>query len=213
MKNLKKILIICVCIAAIVGATVLGTLAWLTDTDTVMNTMTVGKVSITVDEADVTSAGVLIPNAARVKENEYHLIPGKTYIKDPTMTVAGDSEAAYVRMLLTLNCKTALDTIFDPGVALDSIFSGYDASNWHYKGETVDAVADTITYEFRYKAIVTPNGTDVKLDALFDSFTVPGNLDGADLEAIQNLEITVVGHAIQAEGFNTEDAAWIAFAQ
>ena len=213
MKNLKMVLIICVCVAAIVGVSVLGTLAWLTDTDAVTNTMTVGKVSIIVDEADVTSAGVLIPGASRVKGNEYHLIPGKTYVKDPTMTVAGDSEAAYVRMLLTLNCKTALDAIFDPGVVLDSIFLGYDAASWIYKGETVDTVADTITYEFRYKEIVVPNGTDVELVALFDSFTVPGDLDGADLEAIKDLEITVVGHAIQAEGFQTEDAAWAMFDQ
>ena len=81
-------------------------MAWLTDTQNTVNTFTIGKVEITVDEAAVTPEGAPIEGADRVKGNVYHLVPGKTYVKDPTLTVLADSEAAYVRMLLTLNCKT-----------------------------------------------------------------------------------------------------------
>lgn len=211
MKNMKKTLLVCLCAAAVLTTAVVGTLAWLTDTETATNTFTVGQVDITVDEAKVNPDGTPVTGAERVTENKYHMIPGQTYTKDPTLTVEGDSEEAYVRMLLTLNCKSELDTIFAPGVKLDTIFNGWDSTTWTYYTETEDTVANTVTFEFRYKTTVDPEGEDVVLDALFDSFTVPGTLDGDDLKAIEDLTITVEGHAIQAAGFDTADLAWAAF--
>lgn len=221
MKNVKKTLTICLCLMAVVTATVMGTLAYLTEQQAVTNTFTVGQVDITVNEAKVNADGTLIDGADRVTENNYHLIPGQTYVKDPTMTVKAKSEEAYVRMMVTINCKSALDDIFAPdGVNLTTIFNGYDATNWFYETETTDATADTITYEFRYKETVAPTDNDEDgqkddevLDALFDSFTVPGTLDGTNLKSIETLTITVEGHAIQAAGFDTDDAAWAAFAK
>ena len=208
---MKKTFLICLCVIALLTTVIFGTLAWLADSELVTNTFTMGKVNIQVDEAAVNPDGSLIEDADRVTANDYHLIPGHTYIKDPTLTVNADSEEAYIRMLLTLNCKSQLDAIFAPGTELTSIFNGYDGSNWIFQEETVDSVANTVTYEFRYKETVAPNGTDVVLDALFDSFTIPGTLDGADLESLQGLTITITGHAIQAEGFATADLAWTAF--
>lgn len=213
MKNLKKILLIGLCVAAVIGATVAGTVAYLTDRASAVNTFTVGQVDITVDEAKVDPDGTPVPGADRVTENTYHLIPGQTYIKDPTMTVDKNSEEAYVRMLVTVNCASQLDAVFAPsGANLTSIFNGYDAANWIYETETRDTLSNTITYEFRYKETVDPDGTsDVVLDALFDSITIPGTLDGDDMKSIEDLTITVVGHAIQKAGFDTDDAAWTAF--
>lgn len=212
MKRVKKTLTICLCLVAVVAATVMGTLAYLTDQQAVTNTFTVGQVDITVDEAKVNTDGTSVEEADRVTGNEYHLIPGQTYTKDPTMTVKENSEEAYVRMLVTINCKSELDEIFAPdGVSLDKIFNGYEAENWIYQTEEVNSEQNTITYEFRYKETVDPNGEDVVLDALFDSFTIPGTLDGDDLKSIETLEISVEGHAIQAAGFSNADAAWEAF--
>ena len=211
MNTVKKTLLICLCVIAVVMASVLGTLAWLTDQETVVNTVTVGKVDITVDEAKVNPDGTPVTGADRVTGNQYHLIPGQTYTKDPTMTVKAGSTEAYVRMELTLNCKAELDAIFAPGVELTSIFQGYDASKWIYVGETTDG--NTVTYEFRYYTTVSAESADVELEPLFTSFTIPGELDGNDLNAIQSLQITVVGHAIQAQGFENADAAWAAFDQ
>lgn len=213
MKNLKKILLIGLCVAAVIGATVAGTVAYLTDRAAAVNTFTVGQVDITIDEAKVDPDGTPVPGADRVTENTYHLIPGQTYIKDPTMTVDKNSEEAYVRMLVTVNCASQLDAVFAPsGANLTSIFNGYDAANWIYETETRDTLSNTITYEFRYKETVDPDGTsDVVLDALFDSITIPGTLDGDDMKSIEDLTITVVGHAIQKAGFDTDDAAWTAF--
>ena len=208
MKTKNKVLLILTCMCLIVATTVMATMAYLQDTAEVVNTFTVGNVKLLLDEKDVNPDGTEIPGAARVTGNEYHLIPGLTYTKDPTVTVMKDSEECYVRMLVTINCKSALDTIL-PGADLKTIFNDYNAV-WEYATETVNA--DTITYEFRYATTVTPDGTNNSvLEPLFKSFTVPGTLDGEDLEKIKDLEITVVAHAIQAAGFTSEDAAWAEF--
>ena len=162
------------------------------------------------DEADVDEDGTEIVGADRVKENNYHLIPGRTYIKDPTMIVKAKSEDSYVRMLLTINCAEAFDEIYAPAKAdLTTIFNGYDAENWVY--EAVTKENDTLTYEFRYKEIVAKSESDTVLDALFDSITIPRAFDSEDMASIADLKITVVGNAIQAAGFTNADAAWTAF--
>ena len=210
MKKLKNLITV-FCAVLLVVASVVGTLAYLTSESKVVNTFTVGKVNITLDEADVNENGVVVSNA-RVKENKYHLVPGQTYVKDPTLTVKAKSEASYVRVLLTIDHASEFDAIYAPNQAdLTTIFNGYDATNWVYEAVTRDMVKNTVTYEFRYKEIVTKSETDTVLDALFDSVTVPGTFDSDDMASIADLKITVIGHAIQATGFANEDAAWTAF--
>lgn len=208
----SKVLITTLCAVLLVTVSVLGTLAYLTSQDEVVNTFTIGKVNISLDEAAVNVDGTEIPGADRVKENNYHLIPGQTYVKDPTLTVKAKSEDSYVRMLLTLNCADEFDAIYAPDKAdLTTIFNGYDATNWVYETVTRDTAKNTITYEFRYKEIVAKSATDTKLDALFDSITVPSAFDSKDMKSIANLKITVIGHAIQATGFANAESAWTAF--
>ena len=110
MKKMKTVLL-CISMVILVFASVMGTLAYLSDTDGVVNTFTVGKVVITLDEADVDENGVVVGND-RVKANEYHLIPGGTYVKDPTLTVKKGSEASYVRMLVTISDFADLKAVF-----------------------------------------------------------------------------------------------------
>ena len=208
----SKVLITALCAVLLVTVSVLGTLAYLTSQDEVVNIFTIGKVNISLDEAAVNADGTEIPGADRVKENNYHLIPGQTYIKDPTLTVKAKSEDSYVRMLLTLNCADEFDAIYAPDKAdLTTIFNGYDATNWIYETVTRDTAKNTITYEFRYKEVVAKSATDTKLDALFDSITVPSAFDSKDMKSIADLKITVVGHAIQATGFANAESAWTAF--
>ncbi len=213
----KKFLLIIGSLILVTVFSVLGTFAYLTDTDSAVNTFTIGQVDIVLDEADVDENGKLILDdegnpVERVKGNEYHLIPGQTYIKDPTITVKAKSEESYIRMIITINCLKELDAIFTPnGADLASIFGGYDSTLWIYVDETQDETENTITYEFRYKETVTGGDEDVALDALFDNFTLPGEITGEELKTIQGLTITVYGHAIQAAAFADEDSAWAAF--
>ena len=208
----KKILVACLCVALAVLTVAGTTLAYLTSKDTVTNTFTVGNVAITLDEAKVNADGTPVEGAARVKANSYKLMPGHTYNKDPMVTVLTGSEPSYIKMTVTFSKANELDAIFAPtGADLTSIFNGYDATNWIYKGNTKDATADTRTYEFWYKETVGAPTADVALDALFDSITVPGTITSEQLATIANMTITVDAYAIQADGFASADAAWAAF--
>ena len=103
MKTKSKALLLTLCAVLLVAASVMGTMAYLTSTDKVENTFTVGNVKITLDEAKVNTDGTLAAPAERVKANEYKLLPGHTYTKDPTVTVKAVSESSYVRMKVTFN--------------------------------------------------------------------------------------------------------------
>ena len=212
MKTRSKALLLTLCAVLLVAASVLGTMAYLTSTDEVTNTFTVGQVKIKLDEAKANPDGSLVANADRVKANEYKLLPGHTYNKDPMVTVLSGSESSYVKMTVTFSKANELDAIFAPGGAdLTKIFNGYDPANWTYKDNTTDAAANTRTYEFWYKeAVGAPDG-DVALDALFDSITVPGSVTKEQLATIEGMTITVNAYAIQADGFADADAAWAAF--
>ena len=95
----KKILMIvgaALCAVLLVAGSVVGTLAYLTSTMKVTNTFTVGDVTIDLDESLVDLDGTPIENASRVHQNEYHLVPGTTYTKDPRITIKTGSEACFL---------------------------------------------------------------------------------------------------------------------
>ena len=212
MKSKKKVFVTVLCAVLLVAASVLGTMAYLTSNDEVVNTFTVGNVQIKLDEAKANPDGSLVANADRVKANSYKLLPGHTYNKDPMVTVLKGSESSYVKMTVTFTKAAQLDAIFAPnGADMTSIFNGYDNSNWIYKGNTENATENTRTYEFWYKETVAAPDGDVALDALFDSITVPGTITNKQLATIQNMTITVNGYAIQADGFTGAADAWSHF--
>ena len=214
MKNMKKIVMGLVCALALVTASVMGTMAYLTSTDEVVNTFTVGNVQIKLDEAKANPDGSLVANADRVKANTYKLLPGHTYAKDPMVTVLKGSESSYVKMTVTFTKAAELDAIFAPsGADMTSIFDGYDSTNWISKGNTKDTVANTRTYEFWYKDAVAALNGDVALDALFDRIVVPTSITNAQLATIEGMTITVNAYAIQADGFANAEAAWAAYSK
>ena len=214
MKTKSKALLLALCALLLVTVTVFGTMAYLTSTDEVTNTFTVGKVAIKLDEAKANTDGTLVAGADRVKANSYKLLPGHTYNKDPMVTVLKGSESSYVKMTVTFTKAAELDAIFDPnGADMTSIFNGYDSTNWIAKGNTEDTAKNTRTYEFWYKEAVGAPDADVALDALFDSITVPGSITNKQLATIEGMTITVNAYAIQADSFANAEAAWAAYKQ
>lgn len=213
MKTAKKAMLMTLCAIILVVATVFGTMAYLTSDDEVVNTFTVGKVEIKLDEAKAKTDGSLVEGADRVKANSYKLLPGHTYNKDPMVTLLAGSEESYVKMTVTFSKANELDAIFatDGGADLISIFGGYDASTWIAKGNTKDAANNTRTYEFWYKESVGASADDVALAPLFTTITVPGSITKGQLATIEGMTITVNAYAIQADGFDDADAAWAAF--
>lgn len=212
--RLRKALLTLGAALLLIGVTLGVTVAYLTSQDEVVNTFTVGDVEIKLDEAKTNEdgSGALVPGAARVKANDYKLVPGRTCNKDPMVTVIKGSETCYVRMTVTFSHASELDEIFEPGGAdLINIFNGYDATNWIYQGNAKDVGANTRTYTFWYWETVGAPSADVELDALFDSITVPGTINNEQLATIEGMTITVNAYAIQAEGFANATEAWAAF--
>ena len=206
MKS-KKALWIAACAVVLLAAVTATTLAFLTDRDAVVNTFTVGDVQITLDETKLVNGEVT--NERTTEGNEYHLIPGKTYVKDPTMTVLANSEPAYLRMIVTINKRAELDAIFAAhNLELTDIFGGY-SQNW--KLTSVERSKDNIVYEFRYRDIVSAGNADEKLPALFTELKVPGVVTRDEMQTIADLRIEIMGEAMQAETFADADAAWVAF--
>lgn len=210
----KKLLIMSVAMVLVCAFAVGMTIAYLTSTDRVVNTFTVGNVQIELDEADVDEYG-RVPQgspAPRVKANSYKLIPGHTYTKDPTVTVLSGSEESYIKMTVTVTKSDVLDDIFaSNGAQLTEIFTGF-GSNWEYKSNTEDTENKTRTYEFWYKTTVDAREDAVKLEPLFTSIVVPDFITGDQLAELQTMTITVNAYAIQADGFANAEAAWTAFA-
>ena len=101
MKKVRNIIALLLSAILLVGASVAGTVAYLTSNDKVVNTFTVGKVIITLDETDTDHDNKLDDNVTvvvdgdeivRDKANEYKLIPGQRYAKDPVIHVDPTSE-------------------------------------------------------------------------------------------------------------------------
>ena len=89
---------------------------------------------------------------------------------------------------------------------------------------TYDEEAGTATYEFRYfgekadeKGVISAANAkkDVSLEDLFEYITFPADMTNDEIAALNEFEVNVVAHAMQAEGFETADnpmaAAWAAW--
>lgn len=126
MKKTSKALLLTICAVLLVAASVMGTMAYLTSTDKVQNTFTVGKVAIKLDEAKVDANGKAVEPAVRVQANEYKLLPGHTYTKDPTVTVLKDSVESYVRLKVTLNKASAVMDMSVPEEWKDELEEGME---------------------------------------------------------------------------------------
>lgn len=186
MKTRTKALLLTVCAVLLVAATVFTTVAYLKSTDAVTNTFTVGKVAITLDEAKVDEYGDAVTPATRVKANTYKLIPGHSYLKDPTVHFAAGSEASY----LFVKVENGLSAI-EAGTTIEAQIL---ANGWtKLEGETG-------VYYKQVEASTT--AVDYKV---FDRFEIGENADVSDYGTAN---ITVTAYAIQADGFATAAAAW-----
>lgn len=188
MKTVRKTLILAACAIMLVCATIAGTLAYLTATDSVKNTFTVGNVNITLDEAPVDEEGQET-TGKRVQTNTYKLLPGKEYDKDPTIHVDADSEDCYVFVTVTNNISSV------EAAGEDSIVAQMTGKGWVN-------IEDTNVY---YQQQAVSGGRSV---GVFDTFTVSDSATNEQLEAIDGETIVVTAYAVQKATFNTAVEAW-----
>ena len=204
MKTKRKALLLSLCAVLLVVASVMGTMAYLTSTDSVENTFTVGKVEITLDEKDTDNS---TPNADRDKANSYLLVPGEKYEKDPTVHVKPVSENSYifVKVENELSAFEAATSTEEGGYK--SIADQIEANNWTLVKDT------TNVYWKSYTKGDTANANLV----VFENFKIADDANGTDgwdeITAVEGNEntgakITVTAYAVQQEGFATAEEAW-----
>lgn len=187
MRTKTKALALALCAVLLVVTTVFVTMAYLTSTtDVVTNTFTVGKVTITLDEAKVDEYGKEVEGEDRVDANTYKLIPGHTYTKDPTVHVTEGSENCW----LFVKVENGLEDIIDA----ETIGTQMSKNGW--------SLVDGETNIYAYSEIATAETRDYKV---FNNFKIKGE---AAVDSYNNKNITIQAYAIQADGFATAAAAW-----
>lgn len=123
-KSPVKGIALALVLVLLLGCGIGGTIAWLLDTTpTVTNTFTVGKVDLTLVESPYDVANNTYGSPAEGVTNNYPMIPGNTYKKDPKVTVTANSEDCWLFV--------KVDTVNNPTTYLDYTLA---ISNW----ETVE---------------------------------------------------------------------------
>ena len=198
MKTKSKALLLTLCAVLLVAASVLGTMAYLTDNETVTNTFTVGSVGLTLNEAHVYQDGTPIPNADRVKENSYKLMPGHEYTKDPTVHVDRNSEDSWIFVKVENGISAYEATTSTEEGGYKNIADQITANGW----KTLAGVENVYYKEYEKDKV----GNDLKV---FEKFKIADNADKvAGWGNFKDVKVTVTAYAVQKDGFNTAADAW-----
>lgn len=230
MKKRNKILGLMVGAVALVGVSVMGTMAYLTDQETVNNTFTVGSVSLGddskkgLDEALVNEYGKPINNdteknevnladAPRVLTNDYKLVPDWKYVKDPTVHVKNDSEECYVFVKVD-NGLSELEIVKETQdrkkIATQIIDNGWNV----LQDDSGEAVAGVYWKKW------SPEGKigDFTDWEVFGSFSIDEEKTAAQIENVvkgvnkedssDDAKIVVTAYAVQTNGFSSAIGAW-----
>lgn len=200
MKTVKKALLLVLCAVLMVGASVFGTLAYLTDQEAVTNTFSVGSVGLSLDEAKVTPDGVPVTGADRVHDNEYHLLPGMSYTKDPVIHVDLNSEDSYIFVKVE-------NAIADYEAATENTTNGYKsiADQIADNGWTPLDGVENVYYKTYTKG---QNDKDLEVFANFKIDGMANTVLGWDAITPETTKVNVTGYAVQKAGFGTALEAW-----
>lgn len=192
MKSGKKALLLALCAVLLVAATVMGTMAYLTATDKVENTFTIGSVRITLDEAPVDTDGKETAGD-RVKVNTYKLMPGHEYDKDPIVHVAADSEDSWIFVKVENGIAAFEDST-------STIANQISQNGW----------ADLSGVSGVYYKKYTKGDSDANF-TVFEGFKIAddaNNVTGWSNISATTTKVTVTAYAVQADGFANANAAW-----
>ena len=200
MKTRSKALLLTLCAVVLVIATVFGTMAYLTSTDEVKNTFTVGSVKITLDEAKVTTDGKPVEGAERVKTNAYHLLPGNEYEKDPTVHVNAVSEDSWIFVKVENGIAAFEAATSTEENGYKSISNQITANGW----TALNGVANVYYKPYTKSA----TGSDL---IVFSNFKIADTANDVQGWATLNATVNITAYAVQKDGFATAEAAWAAF--
>ena len=188
MKNAKKVLLLALCAILLVGATIAGTVAYLTSQKTVTNTFTVGKVSITLteDKINVQTGEKLKGSEAGTTDNlpNIELAPGRESEKNPVITVSDDSEECYLFVKI------------ENGLLSAGTINGL--TGW--VSVSGNANTDSVSI-YRYNTTVNASA----VIPVFETFTCDPDITEYDA-ALDGATIVITAYAIQKENLTADEA-------
>ena len=203
MKTKSKALLLALCAVLLVAASVLGTLAYLTSDDQVTNTFSVGSVTITLDEQNVDGKdadGKDNNNVARDKANSYKLLPGHSYIKDPTIHVDEKSEDCYLFVIV----KNEITAIESNAEGDKTVAAQMTEKGWNQVGTTENGIL------YVYGAVADPTAVSAEAEiTVFETFKIDGDVDNTTLRGYEGKTIVVTAYAVQKDGFEDKTATYI----
>ena len=174
-----KIAVLVLAFILAIGCAIGGTIAWLTDTTApVKNTFSTSNISIKLEETDA------VANGEGTLEKNYKMVPGEVLVKDPKVTVEGDSEACY--LFVEIEKTTNFDTFISYAVADD--WTALDGEDGVYY-RTVAASAD-----------------DQEFYVLVDNEVTVKDVDSATMEGAGEVYIEFTAYAIQQSVGEVADA-------
>ena len=208
---MKKKIALLMAMVMLFGMTVAGTLAWLqAGTGPVVNTFTVGDINITLDETNVEGTG-------RDTTNEYKMVPGQKYVKDPIVHVQPGSEPCWVFVKVAEEnnnddvIQYAVDTTSWALVDKDENIYVYGTAT---VPTAIDALTATVPVDTTSVFAVTATGetTNITISSEvtkadmenWDGVDADGNAASAEITARPKLTITAF--AIQSANITVSEA-------
>ena len=221
MKPIALILALVLVISTAVG----GTIAWLiADTEPVVNTFTYGDIDLNLDETVVDPNGdPVYSNGEPVKTtegNDYKMVPGKEYRKDPAVTVLAGNEACWLFVKLeetggatiTNGDGSTTKYSFDDYLTYEVAVATEDAEGWtqlkdaegkpvegvyfRYVGEDTDKIAVTYSILKDDKISVLDTVDKDMLNALDNN--------GEDADSATYPSLSITAYAVQYSGFEAK---------
>lgn len=178
-----KALVALLAFVLVIGCSLGGTLAWLTDeTDEVTNTFTVGDINITLDETT----------------KDYKILPGVDIPKDPKVTVEANSEACWLFVQVKEdnwpefkeNDETTRKVNYSIAEGWKELESGV-----YYREVNAETAEKGETYGVLLNNEVTVSDTLTKSEI-------------AEVKKQGQPLLTFTAYAVQKEGVNTAAEAW-----
>lgn len=180
----KRTIALMMAAVMLLGVTVGGTIAWLTaESNDVVNTFTVGDIEIFLDETDVDDTDNDNNFTERDTSNEYKMIPGNSYIKDPMVTVVAGSEECYIFIEIIEERNTRTD--------LEGKIIQYSINADDWTKITTETNREVYYYKTTVNALEATNnimvGTDSANDDNTGSTILAVNEDGTNITINPNL--------------------------
>lgn len=188
-----KTMFMILAVVLIVGISVGGTLAWLTDTTgPVTNTFTVGDINITLDET----------------KKDFKMVPGNTIEKDPKVTVKGGSEDCW--LFVKVDESTNLGSYITYTVAsgwkqLTADKDGAPIDDLIYYCEVAASDNDQVFSVLKDDQVTVNSTVTKKMMNAFDTNN-DGTLDATERAGLPTLTFTA--YAVQKDNIATAAAAW-----